>query len=469
MLFSVFISARGQESGIRFDSGLSWNEVRAKAMSEGKYIFLDCNATWCGPCKWMSNNIFPQKEVGYFVNAHFISVAVQMDRTSKDNHGVREWYVEADSLRQEFKIAEYPTYLFFSPEGQIVHKIIGATQNGEEFIAKAKNVLNPRKQYYTVLKNWKIHQEDSLYLFDALTAAIYTGSDEGPQILDTYFKLLKNPCTKENIKIFDRLMRTSRDKVFKLYLDSLSKIDQLMGADYAEETLCPIIFKDETADVFARKNGPIYWKQIISHLKQKYPGLGDQLTAKSEPLFQNKIRDEIVAYKDKNSFPPTDWVKIHKIISRKYPGYDFDLIFFRVKLDYCTRKKMQVERAKVAFMMMTKYSSILGDRNTNDLIWNDIFNVTGNTKILSKSLLWMKSSVTRISDNNNYDTYANLLYKTGNLIEAISWENKAIELAIKTKVKPDQLQEFEDNLDKMNKRQRTWSDDTPVPQFSDHQ
>src|SRR5260221_4585806 len=82
----------GQAEGIHFEQGLTWNEIRAKANAENKFIFMDCYTTWCGPCKFMDVQIFPQEEVGRYFNSHFISVRVQMDRTDKDKDSIRRWY-----------------------------------------------------------------------------------------------------------------------------------------------------------------------------------------------------------------------------------------------------------------------------------------------------------------------------------------------------------------------------------------
>jgi thiol:disulfide interchange protein len=37
--------------GIQFVHNLSWQEILQKARAENKYVFVDCYATWCGPCK----------------------------------------------------------------------------------------------------------------------------------------------------------------------------------------------------------------------------------------------------------------------------------------------------------------------------------------------------------------------------------------------------------------------------------
>src|SRR5580692_944424 len=81
MLTSFFTITQGQ--GVAFEHGLSWQEVLQKAKKENKYVFVDCYATWCGPCKWMDKNVYPIDSVGTFMNDRFISVRMQMDTTVK--------------------------------------------------------------------------------------------------------------------------------------------------------------------------------------------------------------------------------------------------------------------------------------------------------------------------------------------------------------------------------------------------
>ncbi len=71
------------EEGIAFEEGLSWQQVKEKALAANKHIFLDIFATWCGPCKQMDKQVYPNDTVGRFMNARFISVKVQMDSTKK--------------------------------------------------------------------------------------------------------------------------------------------------------------------------------------------------------------------------------------------------------------------------------------------------------------------------------------------------------------------------------------------------
>src|SRR5438128_2712589 len=146
--------------GIRFVEGLGWDQIKAKATTENKYIFVDCYATWCGPCKQMDKNIYPNEKVGEAMKDRFISIKVQFDKTSKDNDYVRSWYKYADDINREYNIIGYPTYLFFSPGGRIVHRDMSAKIYPLDFIAVANAALDPKKQYYTLLSEYRSGKRD---------------------------------------------------------------------------------------------------------------------------------------------------------------------------------------------------------------------------------------------------------------------------------------------------------------------
>src|ERR1700733_9286108 len=186
-------------SGIRFEQGLSWDDIKLKAKEEGKPIFMDCYTTWCGPCKFMSEHIFTQKMVGDFMNEHFINVAVQMDRTAKDGEEVKKWYGDVTNINSTYPIVEYPTYLFFDPDGKPLHRVIGSTGNDPmNFIAKARGALDPDEQYYTLIGKYKSHLHDSAFLRNELVAALRFGDDKNAERLaNAYFDCLRDPYDVE--------------------------------------------------------------------------------------------------------------------------------------------------------------------------------------------------------------------------------------------------------------------------------
>jgi thioredoxin-related protein len=465
LLVIIFLSlpflAKGQEGGIKFESGLSWKEIQSKARAENKYIFMDCYATWCGPCKLMDRNIYSQKEVGDFFNANFISVAVQMDKTLKDAQSVQLWYSDAATLNDNYAIGAYPTFLFFSPDGIIRHRVVGSTQDGSEFITKAKDAINPEKQYYTLFEQRKCHKNDSVALLHDLISAIDAEDKVNMgAITDDYISCLRNPLTIDNIKLISQVINSSKDKGFKLFLDNLSKIEELrLDRKNIENKLTTIIYEDEIAPLFLHEYSTIDWGKITTELKVKYPELGDNLIKRTERRFQNSITHDIKNIIYKQATPHADWVNISKELKKRYPRYDINRILLEKQAEYYEHNKLWSGCEETAFILLTKYGNELDGREINNITWDYVFTHSRKKKILFEALRWMKHTINESPDQfNNLDTYANLLYKTGQTKEAIVWENKAIKIAEKSDDNLQDIKEFKETIEKMKRGEKTWID-----------
>lgn len=119
--------------GIDFIESMdSWEAVVQKSKAENKPIFVDVYTEWCGPCKWMDQNVFNQSEVGENMNAAFINVKVDAEKG---------WGV---AFKNEYGVAAYPTYLFFDPEGEVIYTA-GGSKPQETFLSISNRAL----------ENWK--------------------------------------------------------------------------------------------------------------------------------------------------------------------------------------------------------------------------------------------------------------------------------------------------------------------------
>ena len=106
ILLLVALPARAQEGeGIRFFKG-TFEEALKEAKKQGKPLFVDFYATWCGPCKKMEKTIFTQPQVGKLFNEKFISL--QMDAEKPEN-------VET---AKKYKVDAFPTLGFIDTEGR---------------------------------------------------------------------------------------------------------------------------------------------------------------------------------------------------------------------------------------------------------------------------------------------------------------------------------------------------------------
>ena len=62
-----------------FDT-LSLDQAFERAKAEGKFVFVDVTASWCGPCQLMLEEVFIRKDVGEFCNKQFICIQMDVDK-----------------------------------------------------------------------------------------------------------------------------------------------------------------------------------------------------------------------------------------------------------------------------------------------------------------------------------------------------------------------------------------------------
>lgn len=116
------------EAGIQFHKG-TWNEALQLAAKQGKPIFLDISASWCGPCKMLKARTFPNEEVGKFYNANFINMEVDGEKG------------EGVELARKYRIQGYPSLIYIDSNGQLIAQTAGY-RNPKQFIELGKKVIN---------------------------------------------------------------------------------------------------------------------------------------------------------------------------------------------------------------------------------------------------------------------------------------------------------------------------------------
>mgnify|MGYP002734978489 CR=1 FL=1 len=78
LVLGTFFSPLFVFAQIQFEN-ISFEQALEKANQENKLIFVDAYAAWCGPCKWMDNNVFNKVEVGNVYNPQFVNLRINME------------------------------------------------------------------------------------------------------------------------------------------------------------------------------------------------------------------------------------------------------------------------------------------------------------------------------------------------------------------------------------------------------
>lgn len=93
--------------GIKFVES-NWSKALKEAKKQNKLIFLDAYTTWCGPCRMLKQNTFPNQAVGDFFNKNFINIALDMEKG------------DGPEVAVKYNVTAYPTLIIADGDGNIV-------------------------------------------------------------------------------------------------------------------------------------------------------------------------------------------------------------------------------------------------------------------------------------------------------------------------------------------------------------
>ncbi|EMO14766.1 PF03190 family protein [Leptospira santarosai str. CBC523] len=129
-----------------------------KAKTEGKPIFIDVYADWCGYCKTLKNEIYPKKEVQLELSKF---VALSLDGDTFPN------------LKRKYGIKGYPSILFLDKNGSLIDKITGMPDSKMilKLLKNAYSRKNLEKEYLEKLakdpNGVKTNFQTGVYYFEA--------------------------------------------------------------------------------------------------------------------------------------------------------------------------------------------------------------------------------------------------------------------------------------------------------------
>jgi thioredoxin-related protein len=402
-------------TGIKWTEGLTLEQVKQKAKQENKYIFLDCFTTWCVPCKRMDKMVYSSDTVGNYYNEKFISVKVQMDRTKNDNSFIQSWYRDADSINKRY-CEGYPSFIFLSPQGIIVHADKGY-KTVPEFIALAKTAIQSSKAYYDSYSDYESLLADykrGIKHYDRMPLLISTAykkgdKDFGKQLMDEHTVYVAGlprhkRYTRENIELWAGFLLGSEKKRFHFFYKDGDYIDRMMNQKgYAAKVI------DKTIEY-----------EIIQPFYKTQPG-GEIMVP---GLFtKNKKTVDIEA----------DWEKLRKTIRRKFNAYYAKRNVLNARINWYDKHRNYTAFVKYSLIKLDKYYNDSLDRalasNINHLAWTCFLTVTDKL-LITQVIPWMEKAVRQNPERSDFiDTYANLLYKAGQRDAAIEWEAKAASIS----------------------------------------
>lgn len=207
LLISPFnISAQG----IEFFEG-DFKEAKELAQKQDKLIFVDCYTTWCGPCKRMSNSIFPDEGVGKVYNKNYISLKLDMEK----EQGMR--------FGKKYPVSAYPTMFYLDSEGEIIQKVVGG-KTIQDFIAIGKKMIKQNDRSDSYAKQFEDGNRDYDFILKYVKELNKVGKSP-IALANKYFKedpaidsnqkavLLLEAVTEADSKLFDQLISLKSEAI----------------------------------------------------------------------------------------------------------------------------------------------------------------------------------------------------------------------------------------------------------------
>lgn len=418
MVLLVPLVVSAQSRGVRFERGVSWQEVQAMAKAASKYLFVYVCPPRAPACQSMDTSVFGQDRVAAAINPRFIAVKVRGNTSSPGDGDAEHLYTDAPPFRQ-YHITTFPTFLFFAPDGRLVHRAVG-DRDVDGFLALATDALDPARQYYVLRERYERGTRDyGVMAYLARTARALDEMDLARRVARDYFDHLSasERYTRDDIRFIATFTERSSDPGFAMFFQHADTIDQIVDRrGYAESVVRRVISREEIEPI-------------------AFPG-GELSTA-------------------------PEWTAITVTITRKYGSTYAERTVIDAQIRWSQASRDWSELTRYTVRKLERYGSSLSTDDINRLTW-DLFLYSDDKQALATAITLMEPVANAVDQNPAgagffgpayIDTYANLLYKVGRTAEAIAWEEKAVRLS------PRDSFLWEDHtsmLAKMKRGEPTW-------------
>lgn len=203
--------------GIEFFHG-TWEEALVKAQQEDKPIFVDAYASWCGPCKQMASNVFPQPEVGEVFNANFINMKLDMEKP------------EAASFRVNHSVRAYPTLFFLDSKGETIHTVVGG-QKPDGLISHARTAMSKVDDLSVYEAKYAAGEREPNFVFNYVRALVRQGQPHLKVANDQLREQSEQLNQPGNLRLMLLSATEADSRIFDMLLKHRTDVEQLVSKD----------------------------------------------------------------------------------------------------------------------------------------------------------------------------------------------------------------------------------------------
>lgn len=256
LLIAVFLTLCSQSGaqGIEFFNG-TWEEALEEAKAQDKIIFVDAFAVWCGPCKRMSNNVFPDEKVGQFYNKNFVNLKLDMERG------------EGLTFRKKYPVSAFPTLFYIDHTGEVVQQIRGA-QQVDAFIELGKRAIQKIDRSQQYVEAYEKGDRDPQLVYNYLRALNKAGKTS-LAIANEYLREQEDLTSEFNLRFILEAVTEADSRIFSLMEEHKSRIVALTSENEVKEKVR--LACEATAQKGIEFEIKMLIDEAITKMKKHYP------------------------------------------------------------------------------------------------------------------------------------------------------------------------------------------------------
>jgi len=345
-----------------------YHEALSIASQENKLLFIDFYTTWCAPCKKLDNWVFRNDSIKKLLGKDFVMLKYDAERDSTFH------------LSKKHHVSSYPTGIILNKEGFVVNRKYGFP--GNDTLSLQKNVLEFTNESIALNAEKKVLKG-------------YSNKIEAEKYPKFYTDYVNRTNTKINTSELNDYLNNTQDKLSEEYFSTL-----IYFGRNAPESIADMILENQ------QKYTNLYGKNDVEILLY-FLTSAKFATAISE-LNQEKY-DEAVKFA-KNALNE-GWA--NSIL----PSFEKDYLKAQNKWE----EVFEINRK-------LKDKGEFDHDYINHFSW-EVYKKCDNKQVIAKCIEWMKEVTDQESNYAYWDTYAHLMYKSGNKTETKRVTQLAIEAA----------------------------------------
>ena len=264
--FSISLNAQEEvENGVDFEE-TGYNAALKLAKETNKIVFIDAYTSWCGPCKKLKREIFPDSTVGSFFNEHFVNLEINMEKG------------EGIGLSKSFNVKGYPALLFVDNQGKLLHRATGF-HTVEEIIELGKAAIDPSRQLITLENKFNKGEKNPDFLYQYAQVRYDLGDDSYEPVAEAYLETQPNWGEEKNLRFLFKFLSSLDSKSFDYFLKNQPRFEEKFGYEIVENKIQELVLKkiEITHDTLLTGVDPIFSriypnnaKKMSDKFKMKY-------------------------------------------------------------------------------------------------------------------------------------------------------------------------------------------------------